>query len=81
MIYLIQLLKALSKEDIELFKSLFSDISFEIEELGYQGNESELINDMLDSHFGLSLEDQAQLDSLTRIILDKSKFNSALNLF
>ncbi len=81
MIYLIQLLKALSKEDIELFKSLFSDISFEIEELGYQGNESELINDMLDSHFGLSLEDQAQLDSLTKIILDKSKFNSAINLF
>jgi hypothetical protein len=81
MIYLFQILKTLSKKDLELFESLFSDITFEIDELGYQGNESELVNDMLDTHFGLYLEDSRQLEMLTKVIIDPIKFNSALNVF
>ena len=52
MIYFMQLLGMLdTKADRQLFVNLFSDLSFEIEEMGYEGLEDELIEDILINHF------------------------------
>ena len=70
MIYLLQIAKMLNDNQLELFIALFNDLSYEIDELGYKGNESELINELLDNHFGISLEDDKQLNKLTSCILN-----------
>lgn len=80
MIYLIQLLKSFNHNERNDFRLLFSDLSFEIEELGYKGHESDLVNDMLDSHFGITVEDDRQITSITKVILNESLFNSAFKL-
>lgn len=69
MFYLVQIIKMLNKEQRTLFIGLFDDLSFEIEEMGYEGMEGELINDMLMNHFGIEIYDMNQLDMFTACIL------------
>ena len=71
MLHLIQLYKIV--QDKKLFISLFNDLSYEIEEMGYiyLDDQMELINEMLDSHFGIYLEDCKQLKKLTETIISK----------
>jgi predicted AAA+ superfamily ATPase len=69
MIYLIQLLKMMNKRQKELFVTLFNDLSYEIDELGYKNVESELIEEMLNNHFNLFIECDSQIQMLTKCIL------------
>jgi hypothetical protein len=77
MIFLIQILKLLSKEQRSLFVEMFSDLDYEINELGWRGDETSLINDMLFNHFGLTVEDDMQLKMLTESILKKGNVQAA----
>jgi hypothetical protein len=78
MIYLMQLLKMLDRKQRQEFLALFSDLDYELDELGWRGNETDLVNDMLFNHFGLSMEDETQLKMLTDVIMDKSKFHATV---
>jgi hypothetical protein len=62
-------MKMLSKKERILFVDLFDDLSFEIEEQGYLGLETDLIGDILSNHFGISFECPNQLDMFTECIL------------
>ena len=59
----------LNKEQLELLVDLLDDLSFEIDEMGYKGMEGELINEMLDNHLGIFIEDENQLKIFTDLIL------------
>lgn len=78
MIHLLQILNMLNKKQFELFEKLFSDLDYELNEMGWSGHESELINDLLSSHFEIELSDQRQLESITQVIINKSKFESTM---
>ena len=78
MIYLLQILKRLNKKQRQQFLALFSDLDYELEELGWRGNETDLINDMLFNHFGMELEDKNQLQMLTDAILKPNVLKSAV---
>lgn len=67
MIYLIQIIRLLNEEQRYHFTKVFNDLSFEIDELGYEP--SEIVNDLLFQEFGLEMEEQSQLDMLTDIIM------------
>lgn len=69
MIYLLQLLRRLNKDEQILFINLFNDLSFEIKEMGYKGHESELMNELLLNHFDLEIESETQLNMFTNCIL------------
>lgn len=69
MLYLIQIIKMLTKDQRQHLVALFDDLSYEIDEMGYRGNESDLIDDMLMNHFGLEMESDRQLQLLTQCIL------------
>jgi len=77
MIYLMQILKMLNKEQRKQFVELFSDLEYELDELGWRGDETTLVNDMLFNHFGFSIEDEKQLERFTEAVLDKKKIESA----
>lgn len=77
MIYLIQVLKMLNKNQRQQFVALFSDLDYELDELGWRGNETDLVNDMLFNHFGMSLENDRQLQMLTESILKKGNLQAA----
>jgi hypothetical protein len=79
MIYLVQLLRRLNNEQLELFSKLFADLDFEINELGYKGMESDLINDMLHNHFGIWCDVESQIRSITNVILNK-KYLAAVSI-
>jgi len=68
MIYFVQLLKAV--KDKRMLAMMLNDIQWEVEELGYTGLESELINELLSSHFGVEIECPNQLDMLTKWVLN-----------
>lgn len=69
MIFITQLLHMLKKREIKLFIQLFDDMSFEIEEMGYDGMESELVKDMLMNHLGIEFTDEWQLEQVTEYLL------------
>lgn len=69
MIHLLQLYKMLDSVSRKLFIQLFNDLSYEIDDLGYKGMESELIEDLLFNHFAIELEDTRQIERLTKSIL------------
>ena len=69
MIHLIQIMKILNKEQRQLFVDLFNDLSFEIEEQGYLGLETDLVSDILFNHFGLEIECNDQLNMFTDCII------------
>jgi len=77
MIYLLQILKMLNKRQQKEFVALFSDLDYELNDLGWKGDETTLINDMLFNHFGLSIEDDFQLQMLTDCILKPNMLNVA----
>jgi hypothetical protein len=79
MIYLIQVLKMLDKKQRQQFLALFSDLDYELDELGWRGNETDLVNDMLFNHFGLSIEDKNQLKMFTDVILKPESLKAAVN--
>lgn len=79
MIYLMQLLKMLNKDDQKLFIALFSDFKAESIEMGYDGNEAELFNEMLMNHLGMEIEDNRQLESIVKILLNDVKFKALIN--
>jgi len=80
MIYLMQILKMLNKTQRKQFVALFSDLDYELDELGWRGNETDLVNDMLFNHFGMSIEDETQLKMLTESILKKGNLQAAANV-
>ena len=57
MMYLIQLLAQLKPAERKEFEALFSDLDYELHDMGWAGNETDLVNDMLFNHFGMTLED------------------------
>lgn len=79
MVVLMQLLKMLNKTQRKQFLALFSDLDYELDELGWRGNETDLVNDMLFNHFGLSIEDESQLKRLTEVILKPESLKAAVN--
>jgi hypothetical protein len=81
MIYLLQILKRLNKQQRQQFLAMFSDLDYELDELGWRGNETDLINDMLFNHFGMELEDKNQLRMLTDAILKPNVLKSAMAMF
>lgn len=81
MIYLIQFLKMLSKDERKVFVPLFTDFNETVKECQYEGSESELVNEMLKNHLGYTFEDKNQLDMITKVILDGQKFYSVTSLF
>jgi len=80
MIYLMQILKMLDKAQRKQFVALFSDLDYELDELGWRGDETTLVNDMLFNHFGMTIEDSGQLKMLTDSILKKGSLQSAYNV-
>jgi spore coat polysaccharide biosynthesis predicted glycosyltransferase SpsG len=66
------------KEERDYFVALFSDLSFEIEEMGYEGMEEDLVESLLFDHFGLEMMDENQLAMLTKYILEKQKDPTSL---
>ena len=78
MIYLMSILNKVS--NINDFQAVFSDLDFELNELGYSNNPTELIDDLLIKHFDIEMTDQKQLNQLTKTILNKNSFNAAINV-
>lgn len=81
MIYLLQILRRLNKQQRQQFLAMFSDLDYELDELGWRGNETDLVNDMLFNHFGMELEDKNQLQMLTDAILKPNVLKSAMAMF
>ena len=69
MIYLLQLYRLLDIEQQKMFISLFDDLNYEIDELGYKGSETDLISEMLENHLGVTFECDKQVRRLTDCIL------------
>jgi hypothetical protein len=71
MFHLIQLYKLIDNK--KLFIELFDDLSYEINELGYEfiDDQMELVNEMLFNHFGLEIDSPTQLQRVTETILRK----------
>lgn len=78
MLALLQIMKMLNKRQRQDFVALFSDLDYELDEMGWRGNETDLINDMLFNHFGMSIDDDFQLKRLTDSILKKGNLELAL---
>lgn len=68
MLHFLQVYKLI--QDKTLFIQIFDDLSYEINTMGYKGFESDLVFELLDNHFGITLEDEKQLDKITRHILE-----------
>lgn len=69
MIYLLQIYKMIAKKD--LFIAIFSDLDYELNEMGWSDDPTSLMNDLLFTHFGLTIEDEYQLNQFTNTILNK----------
>ena len=69
MLYLLQGYKMV--QDKDFFISIFSDLDYELNEMGWSADPETLINDMLFNHFGLTIEDDRKLSQLTQTILNK----------
>lgn len=68
MIYFIQLLRVVKNK--KLLIAMLDDIQWEIDELGYKGMETELVNELLLNHFNLEVECPNQLKMFTKWILE-----------
>lgn len=78
MIYLLQILTMI--EDLDLFEQIFSDLDFELKELGWEDEPEELINDLLMNHFDLVVEDEDQLLMLTSCLLKPKSLKAAITV-
>jgi len=79
MIYLIQLYKKV--HDKKLFINVFSDLDFELEEMGWKDDPEGLVGELLLNHFGLEIENEKQLSLLTKTILKKKDLSFLEVLF
>lgn len=70
MIYLMQLYKMI--ENKKLFIGIFSDLDYELNEMGWNDDPETLINDLLFNHFDLSIECPKQLAMITNSIINKN---------
>lgn len=80
MIYLLQVLNLLSKKEKAMFLELFSDLTYELNELGWKDDETGLIQTMLFNHFNISIHDEFQLRMMADVILCKPKLVAAVNV-
>ena len=71
MLYLLQLYKMLDKKQKTIFINVFSDLDYELNEMGWSADPETLINDLLLDLFDLTIEDDRQLAKLTQTILNK----------
>ena len=69
MLHLIQLYNMVDNKDD--FIALFDNIQCEVDELGYEGMESELVKDLMFNHFGLEILCTKQLQHITNAIMNK----------
>lgn len=76
MFYLMQILRMIPTSEIDCFFEMFSDLEFEIEEMGW--NREELIKDMLFNHYGFEILDDRQLATLSNSMKDEKVFKSAI---
>ena len=67
MFYLMQLVPKI--HDLEQFLLVFNDLSFEVDECGYDA--SELIPELLLNHFGLEIEDKGQEQLVVNALMTK----------
>lgn len=67
----------LNKTQREQFLALFSDLDYELNDMGWLGDETTLINDMLVNHFNISIDDSKQLKMLTESILKEGNLKAA----
>jgi hypothetical protein len=67
MLYLLQIYKMV--QDKDLFINLFNDILTDINDLGYSDSPEELVNELLNTHFHMTLDDDRQLKYFTNSIL------------
>jgi hypothetical protein len=58
-------------QDKDFFISIFSDLDYELNEMGWKDDPETLINDLLFNHFGLTIESERQLAQITQTILNK----------
>jgi hypothetical protein len=73
MIYLLQVYKMIARKD--LFIAIFSDLDYELEEMGWKDDPTSLMNDLLETHFGLTIEDEWQLQQFTSAVIQKKDLN------
>lgn len=73
MIFLLQVYRRVTDKD--LFIKIFSDLEFELEEMGWKDDPDTLMNDILFNHFGFFIQDDWQLSEFTRIVLNKKDLN------
>ena len=83
MLFLIQILHMLNKEQINHFEDMFSDLTFELEDMGYKDCPEQLVNQLLSDHFDMDFDttDKTanwQLEELTKTVLDITKLKPAL---
>lgn len=71
MIYLMQIMSMLNKEERTDLIHILEDLSFELEEMGWNSDPEGLISDILFNHLGLEMEDPKQLAWLTDWVLEK----------
>jgi hypothetical protein len=71
MIYLMQIMNMLNKKERTDLIHILEDLSFELEEMGWNSDPEGLISDILFNHFGFEMEDPKQLTWLTDWVLEK----------
>jgi hypothetical protein len=65
----------------KLFINLFSDLDYELNEMGWSIDPSGLVGDMLFNHLGIEILDADQLEKITQAIINKQKFQSAIAFY
>lgn len=71
MIYIMQIFRMLDIEQLDLFSKLFGDgFKEDMIDLGYENEPEEYVQSVLESHFGITIEDDNQLKKTTRIIME-----------
>ena len=83
MIYFLQILKMLKQNERQDAVSVFSDLSHELEDMGWSDDPEGLVEGILFNHFGLRVEDPRQLEMLSKFIVkaqsDPKLLESALS--
>jgi len=81
MLHLLQLLRILNAKQRKMFIALFSDLDYELNEMGWSTDPTSLISDMLLNHLGVEITDAEQLEKITQAIINKQKFQSAIAFY
>lgn len=73
MIYFLQILKMLPKNKAYDLIALMSDLSYELEECGYEDFPEDLVEEYLMNHFNIEMQCHKQLGYLTDYIVKNQK--------